>query len=354
MATRHRAPTAVAALAAALLAMAACTAAPPVGRADDALTVADGLVAPWSVVAVDGAVIVSERDSGRILRLAADGTAHELATVPDVVHGGEGGLLGLAFDGASGLYAASTGPGGNRVQRFEITGGGDRLALGAPATILDGLPAARIHNGGRIAFGPDGMLYVTAGDAGDPRRAQDPDDLGGKILRITGDGAVPADNPDPRSPVYSSGHRNVQGLAWTADGRMFASEFGQNTWDELNEIVPGGNYGWPVVEGDGGASQGFADPVATWPTADASPSGIAVVGDRVVLANLRGERLRVVPVENPSASIELLGGAGRLRDAVAAPDGGVWVLTSNTDGRGRPRPGDDRLLLVPEAALREP
>ena len=135
---------------------------------------------------------------------------------------------------------------------------------------------------------------------------------------------------------------------------MFAGEFGQNTWDELNEIVPGGNYGWPVVEGDGGASQGFTDPVATWPTADASPSGIAVVGDRVVLANLRGERLRVVPVENPSASVELLGDAGRIRDAVAAPDGGVWVLTSNTDGRGRPRPGDDRLLLVPEAALREP
>jgi glucose/arabinose dehydrogenase len=151
--------------------------------------------------------------------------------------------------------------------------------------------------------------------------------------------------------VWSYGHRNVQGIAWTSDGVMWASEFGQNTWDELNVIEPGDDYGWPIVEGEGGDAR-FHDPVAVWPTSDASPSGIAAVGDTVFLAALRGERLwradtkGISVVGKPEAVLDSL---GRLRDAVTAPDGSLWVLTNNTDGRGSPREGDDLLLRVPLA-----
>ena len=144
------------------------------------------------------------------------------------------------------------------------------------------------------------------------------------------------------------GHRNVQGIAWTADGAMWASEFGQNTWDELNRIEPGANYGWPVVEGTA-ERDGFVDPVAEWATSEASPSGITAFGDTVFVAGLRGERLWQVDTSDgrsAHAPVAALTGFGRLRDAVALPDGSLWILTGNTDGRGSPRPGDDRLLRV--------
>ncbi len=157
---------------------------------------------------------------------------------------------------------------------------------------------------------------------------------------------MPQDNPFPDSPVYSLGHRNPQGIAWGADGTMYASEFGQNTWDELNVIEPGGNYGWPEVEGIAG-QDGFIDPVQQWAPEDASPSGIVVAGDVILIANLRGERLREVPLADLTTSTEqLVGEHGRLRDVVLAPDGSVWVMTNNTDGRGAPGPDDDRIFPV--------
>jgi glucose/arabinose dehydrogenase len=212
--------------------------------------------------------------------------------------------------------------------------------------VIDGIPAAGNHNGGRIAFGPDGMLYVTAGDAGDRDSAQDVDALSGKILRLTPEGEVPDDNPFEGSPVYSFGHRNPQGIAWDADGTMYASEFGQDTWDELNVIEPGGNYGWPIVEGIAD-DEDFIDPVRQWQPSAASPSGIAVVDDDIVIANLRGERLRIVPLDElASASDWFTEEFGRLRDAVVAPDGSLWILTNNTDGRGDPSDGDDRILRL--------
>ncbi|MER7798228.1 PQQ-dependent sugar dehydrogenase [Microbacterium sp. NPDC096154] len=309
--------------------------------------VAIGLDAPWSV-AIDGdAILISERDSGRILQLLPDGSTREAGVVADVVHGGEGGLLGLAFDDADRLYAYSTGPDGNRIQRFAIAGAPEALQLGEPETILDGLPAGSRHNGGRIAFGPDGMLYAAVGDAGDPSLAQDPSSLGGKILRMTPDGRPTVGNPDDQSLVYSSGHRNVQGLAWAADGTMFATEFGQDAWDELNRITAGGNYGWPTVEGAGGEGRGFVDPLRQWPTAEASPSGMAIVDGVILIANLRGERLRALTVAAPEHGADLHAGEfGRLRDVVVTPDGGIWIVTGNTDGRGTPRPGDDRIVRI--------
>jgi glucose/arabinose dehydrogenase len=322
-------------------------------------TVVGGLDAPWSIAFTgQGTALVSQRDDGTVLELTGLGTdragTREVGTVEGVDHGGEGGLLGLAVRSEGDqewLYAYSTAATGNRIQRFELTGEAGSLGLGASETVIEGLPAAGNHNGGRIAFGPDAMLYAGVGDAGDPASAQDLDSPAGKILRLAPDGSVPEDNPVPGSPVYSSGHRNVQGLAWDEDGTMFATEFGQNTWDELNVIEPGGNYGWPEAEGitgsgGTGASGGFIDPVQQWSPSEASPSGMAALDGTLYIANLRGQVLRTVPVRDPGTSTgHWAREHGRLRDAVVAPDGSVWVLTNNTDGRGRPAEGDDRILV---------
>jgi glucose/arabinose dehydrogenase len=309
--------------------------------------VAAGLAAPWSVVFRNGIPLVSERNSGRILELAPDGSPRAIGTVEGLAARGESGLLGLAVGAGGDLYAYSTATDGNRVQRFPIYGEPGSLSLGQPATLLDRIPAANIHDGGRIAFGPDGMLYVTAGDAGRRDSAQDRESLAGKILRMTPDGGVPGDNPFPGSLVYSYGHRNPQGLAWAEDGTMFATEFGQNTWDELNVIEAGANYGWPTVEGTAGR-EGFVDPVQQWQPSAASPSGMVQSGGTLFIANLRGQVLRSVPVADPSTSTEHYSREyGRIRDVAISPDGRLWFLTNNTDGRGNPQQGDDRILAVP-------
>ena len=192
------------------------------------------------------------------------------------------------------------------------------------------------------------MLYASTGEAGDTPLSQDMDSLGGKLLRMTPDGE-PVGNPEPDSVVYSLGHRNVQGLAWGDDGRLWASEFGQETWDELNLIEPGSNYGWPEVEGRGDAP-GFTEPVQQWSPADASPSGIAYAQDAIWMAGLRGQRLWRVPVDSSGRAGEpeafLSGAYGRLRSVVAASDDRLWLVTNNTDGRGSPADGDDWILLL--------
>jgi glucose/arabinose dehydrogenase len=316
-------------------------------------TLTTGLEAPWSITFHGGTPLVSERDSARILELDAEGNARAVGSINGAADGGgdrggdrgEGGLLGITVrDGF--LYTYSTAGGENRIERRELTGSAGSLGLSASETIVAGIEAGPIHNGGRLAFGPDGMLYATTGDAGNRDSAQDTESLSGKILRMTPDGGAPEDNPFPGSLVYSYGHRNPQGIAWDEEGTLYSSEFGQNTWDELNVIEPGGNYGWPEVEGIAG-TDGFIDPVQQWEPAEASPSGITVAGDLIYIAHLRGERLRTVPLADLRTSTEALTGEyGRLRDAVTAPDGSVWVLTNNTDGRGRPGQDDDRILRL--------
>lgn len=312
---------------------------------------ATDLDVPWGLAFLpDGSALISGRDDASIVRVTAEGEVTEVGTVPGVQHGGEGGLLGLAVapdSAATGpvtVYAFLTTADDNRIVRMSYDG----AALSEPTVVFDGLPAAERHNGGRIAFGPDGMLYVGAGDAAQPENAQDLDYLGGKILRIAPDGSIPADNPFDGSPVYSYGHRNVQGLAFDDTGRLWASEFGQDTWDELNLIAPGGNYGWQNVEGIGNDPD-FTDPVAVWSTDDASPSGIAYVGDTIFMAALRGERLWQIPVPDGAAGEPQAfydGEYGRLRHVALAPDGTLWALTNNTDGRVAPRKGDDRILRI--------
>lgn len=329
----------------AVLVLASCTADPTSVSLPAPESFVEDLDAPWSIAFHDDVALVSERDSARVLEVTEDGEVHEVGVIDGVAPGGEGGLLGLAVNDGE-LYTYFTARGENRVERRDISGTAGALSLGEPTRVIDGIPAAGNHNGGRIAFGPDGMLYVTTGDAGDRDSAQDVDALSGKILRLTPEGDVPDDNPFAGSPVYSYGHRNPQGIAWDADGRMYASEFGQDTWDELNVIEAGGNYGWPDVEGIADDA-GYIDPVQQWRPDVASPSGIAVTGSDIVIANLRGERLRTVPLDDLTSSTEqFVGEFGRIRDIVIGAGGTFWFLTNNTDGRGGPRDGDDRILRL--------
>ncbi|MEO7006565.1 MAG: PQQ-dependent sugar dehydrogenase [Terrimesophilobacter sp.] len=340
----------------------------PVQPVGEPTVLASGLKAPWSILRLDahltdggggstpsgstpsGSTLISGRDDGVIKELTASGTLRDAGTVAGVVHSGEGGLLGLdaRSDGdTTWIYAYYTSTSDNRIVRMALIGTPGHYSFGDQHNILTGLAKAGNHDGGRIKFGPDGHLYATVGDAGQGSRAQDKTSLNGKILRMNPDGSVPDDNPFPGSLVYTLGHRNPQGIAWDSEGRMWASEFGQNTWDELNIISPGQNYGWPIHEGVAEAN-GYADPVKQWSTAQASPSGLAIVHDSLFMAALRGQRLWAI-YPGP-ASVEAVswfeGDYGRLRDAVPGPNGTLWILTNNTDGRGNPRQGDDRLVQI--------
>jgi glucose/arabinose dehydrogenase len=352
-----------------LAGLTACSAAPTSAPTHD---VATGLESVWSLAfAPDGRLFLTER-SGRIRTVAAAGglDPEPWATVPaqeSAREGAETGLMGLALDPRFPAepyvyvcYTAATGRGDprweNRVARLrELNGRGvpDR-------TLVDRIPAAPFHNGCRLAFGPGGRLYVTTGDAMAPEAAQDPASLAGKVLRLERDGAIPADNPRPGSPVYSLGHRNPQGLAWDSTrGWFWLTEHGtsgpRGDYDELNVLRPGANYGWPVVRAISGDSR-FVDPVLE---AHFAPAGAVVVtsdrvpelAGRLLIAALSGQQLRrVLPL--PDGTVRDEGavpglGLGRLRDAVQGPDGCVYVATSNRDGRGRPRATDDRVVRLP-------
>ncbi|WP_262059243.1 PQQ-dependent sugar dehydrogenase [Streptomyces sp. STR69] len=317
-------------------------------------TVTEGLKTPWGLAPLpDGNLLVSSRDDGTITRITEKtGRKTELGTVSGVSPAGEGGLLGIALspDYASDhmIYAYFTSASDNRIVRMlydEKKPAGEQL--GAPDTIFKGIPKGYIHNGGRIAFGPDGMLYAGTGESGQRGLAQDKKSLGGKILRLTPEGDPAPGNPFPNSPVYTYGHRNVQGLAWDSKQRLFASEFGQDTWDELNTIAPGDDYGWPNAEGKGNDPK-YHNPITQWHTDDASPSGIAYAEGSIWMAGLKGQRLWRIPLDGTKASAApqafLTGEYGRLRTVVSAGGDKLWLVTSNTDGRGTPKSGDDRIL----------
>jgi glucose/arabinose dehydrogenase len=317
---------------------------------------ASGLDVPWGMAFLpDGNALVTERRSARLLRVGADGTVTPVGVVAGVVPAGEGGLLGIAVSPAfatdRAVFVAYTSATDNRVVRLQA-GADGTIDGAAQQVVVSGIAKAGIHNGTGLAFGPDGFLYIGTGDAGRRDPAQDPADLGGKILRVTPDGAPAPGNPDGTA-VYSRGHRNVQGLTFAPDGRLYAVEFGQNRFDEINLITAGGNYGWPEAEGVARRA-GFTDPLVTWSTDDASPSGLAAAGGSLWAAGLRGERLWRVPLAGPGTvgapEALLTGEYGRLRAVAPTPDGSaVWVTTSNRDGRGSPGPDDDRILVVPLA-----
>jgi glucose/arabinose dehydrogenase len=328
-------------------------------------TVLTGLEVPWSLnFAPDGRLFVTERP-GRV-RIAALGGASELAlSLEGVFAQGEAGLLGLALDPEFAqnhfvyLYYSASVPGGgvNRVVRYREV----NSRLGERLVLLDNIPAAQIHDGGRLRFGPDGLLYASAGDAADANNAQDVASLAGKILRLNRDGTTPRDNRFS-SPVFTYGHRNPQGFDWhPTSGEIWESEHGNNGNDEVNAIRTGLNFGWPRIEGASTMS-GMEAPI-TFFTPSIAPSGASFYrGQRVpqfvnnfFVATLRGMHLLRLTVEpsarRVTAQERLLEGTfGRLRDVVSGPDGYLYFCTNNRDGRGNPMSGDDRVLRIVPAS----
>ena len=312
-------------------------------------TIATGLAVPWGIAFLpDGTAVVTERDTRRVLTIDDRGRVRQIGSVPEAEPGSESGLLGVAVppDWQPGdfLYFYASTSSDNRILRAPY----DRGRLGPSEVVLDGIPVGQIHDGGRLAFGPDGYLYASTGETGLGELAQDRGSLGGKILRITPDGDPAPGNPDPDSPIWTLGHRNVQGLAFDDRDRLWASEFGQDTFDELNLIEKGNNYGWPIFEGRGN-DKAYTNPQVVWDTDEASPSGLAYLDGHLWLAALRGERLWRIDVTGKRADRPtdfFVGKYGRLRTVVVAPDGNLWVTTSNLDGRGAPAAGDDRILVI--------
>ncbi|EKP94046.1 PQQ-dependent sugar dehydrogenase [Thermaerobacter subterraneus] len=346
-------------------------------------TVATGLEVPWDM-AFDrrGRLFFTERP-GRI-NLLDGGRVVTLATLPDTVATGESGLLGIAlhpgFPDPPYLYVYQTyrtrgGQLRNRILRFGVEEGGGSGAAGAAPrlagrqVVFDGIPAAAIHDGGQLEFGPDGKLYVTTGDARQPQRAQDPESLHGKILRLNPDGSVPPDNPlGPGNPVFSYGHRNPEGLAFDpASGRLYAVEHGPDAWDEVNRIEAGANYGWPVAVAPGEHRGRFTpalrsyDPIIA-PAGAAFYRGPIRAWDGSLFFGTLGfqpdspgrhlHRLRLDASGTRVVEEEILfkGQFGRIRAVQTGPGGCLYFGTSNRDGRGEPDPLDDRILrLCPQA-----
>jgi glucose/arabinose dehydrogenase len=312
-----------------------------------------GLEAPWEVAFTpDGRAWFTERDRGRLHVIEKDGQIRQVRTFA-IDNAGEGGLMGLAvspdFESDGWFYAYYTAADDNRIVRFQEDG--------PEEPVLTDIPKARTHNGGRIAFGPDGLLYAGTGDAADAALAQDETSLAGKTLRMNPDGSVPDDNPFDGSVVWSIGHRNVQGLVWDEGGRFFITELGPDVDDEVNLVEPGANYGWPEVTGAPG-DQRFVDAVAVFQPREASPSGAVILKEEVagdwegdlLLAALRGQRVWRLAL-GPDGTVEseedlFVGEFGRVRQLVQAPDGSLWLLTNNRDGRGQPGADDDRIVRI--------
>lgn len=314
---------------------------------------ARGLQVPWGLAFLpNGSALVGERDRGRVLRVGPGGSVRAVGVLPSASQrgsGGEGGLLGLAvaptFATDRWVYAYLTTASDNRIVRVRYDGG--QLQLRTLQVLLAGIPQATHHNGGRLRFSPGGLLYVGTGDAERGARAQSTRSLGGKILRLAPDGSVPDGNPFGNH-VWSFGHRNVEGLAFDRRGRLWASELGEHRRDELNRIVRGGNYGWPGAEGSDGPG-GYRDPFVSWATSECSPSGVAVAGGWAYVGALRGESLWAVRIAgtNRRRKVRYFSGRfGRIRTVEKAPDGTLWITTSNRDGRHAAGAGDDRVIRL--------
>ncbi|MGW2400161.1 PQQ-dependent sugar dehydrogenase [Kitasatospora sp. NPDC001664] len=316
-------------------------------------TLSSGWTVPWGIGWLpDGSnALVTERDSFKVFRQAKDGSKTLVGTVPNAVTtDGEGGLLGVAIDpnwtSNKYVYFMHTASEGNRIVRMTYNGS----SLGGYTVLLQGIKKNRYHNGGRLAFGPDGYLYATTGDAQTQALAQDKNSLNGKILRLT-----TAGKPAPGNPfgnyVYSLGHRNPQGLAFDRSGRLWEAEFGDSKFDELNLIKPGANYGWPTCEGTC-STAGMTNPKATWAVNVASPSGIAIVRNVIYMAALKGTRMYRIPINGDTETVGTatsyyVGTYGRLRTVTKVPGADqLWLTTTNADNNGGAADGADKIFRI--------
>jgi aldose sugar dehydrogenase len=332
--------------------------------------VVTGLEVPWGIAFLpNGDMLVTERP-GRV-RLVRDGQLHPspVATI-DAIDSGEGGLLGIAahpdFTNNRLFYLYYTtnknGSSVNRVERWQLSS--DRLSASSDRIIVDNIPVAQYHNGGRIRFGPDGMLYIGTGDAREPQSSQNVDSLAGKILRVTPDGQVPEDNPFPGNPTYITGIRNTQGFDWIDESTLAVTdhgpsgELGRRGEDKVFVAQAGDNLGWPATENC--QTQGDAVvPSLVWREA-VPPGGAAIyTGNTIpewkgslIIATLRSEHLHRVVFDPQSPGrvqlheVYLQGAMGRLREAIASPNGELYITTSNCDGRGTCPPDRDKILRI--------
>jgi len=325
------------------------------GNPGKVTTIASETDIPWGLAFLpNGDGIYDDRDAQTVIEVTPSGQKTTLGKVPGVSGtGGEGGLLGLELDPAFAsnhfVYMYHSTASDNRIIRVKLNG--KSLDFSTEQVILKGIQRNKFHDGGRLRFGPDGKLYVGVGDAENPKgNPQNTNSLNGKILRINPDGSIPSDNPF-HNAVWSFGHRNVEGLAFDSQGRLWEAELGNNTMDELNLIQKGGNYGWPACEGTSGScgNPKFIKPARTWPVAQASPSGLAIVHNTLYMCALRGMRLWVMHIQGNGTSTPqafFQGQFGRLRTVEPSPDGGLWVTTTSGDKDSTPNNSNDKILHV--------
>ena len=340
-----------------------CEFAPCPGQTQSAAVevIAQNLEIPWGLAFLpDRSILFTERP-GRVRLIDKDGNLlpTPLTTISEVKHIGEGGLLGIAIhpDFANNNYVylyytySSTGDNTlNRVARFSLKNN----QLIGEVVIVDNIPGAANHNGGRIKFGPDNFLYISTGDAQNPSQAQDKNSLAGKILRVTDDGKKAPDNPF-NNLVYSYGHRNPQGLAWDSYGRLWETEHGSTAFDEVNVIHKGENFGWPEIRGDDGR-EGMQKPFVHSGNATWAPSGVVTKDNRLYFGGLRGQAVYSLDIslkitldmreKERLVGESFKGQFGRIRDVVLGPDGFLYITTSNRDGRGKVSEGDDKIIKI--------
>ncbi len=320
--------------------------------------VVTNLEIPWALAFLpDGSILFTER-VGRVRLIDKDGqlASQPIATI-NIKQIGEGGLLGIVLHPNFSsnhyiyLYYTYSGSGNNTLNKVIRMKFIDKK-LTDEKIILDNIPGSSNHNGGRIKFGPDNLLYIGTGDAENPSQAQNTDILGGKILRVTDEGKIPPENKFG-NPVYSYGHRNVQGLAWNSQGVLFATEHGRSGafsgLDEINIIESGKNYGWPIIQGDEKRA-GMETPVKnSGPTVTWAPSGAAFLGNSLFFAGLRGQTLyEAVTTNNQVTELKehFKGQLGRIREVIIGPDKMIYISTSNRDGRGTPAADDDKIIKI--------
>ncbi len=314
----------------------------------------------WGLVTLpDGTILYNQRDAHDIIHLnPKTGAKKSIGTVPNVQStDGEGGLTGLeinpkTFSADHLLYIMHTSPSDNRIVRIQYDPTGDTLMTSTEKVLLSGIQRNKFHNGGRLRFSPDGkFLFAGTGDAQNGANAQNKNSLNGKVLRINPDGSIPSDNPFGNA-VWSYGHRNVQGLAFDSQGRLWEQEFGNNVMDETNLIVKGGNYGWPGCEGTSGScgGAGLIAPKHTYPVASGSCSGITIIRDVLYVACERGARLYREEISGSSlvnVTSNFQGTFGRLRTVEPAPDGNMWMATSvDGDKDSTPHNSHNKILKV--------